>query len=499
MSLYRRLCEHASVHADKAAIEFDDEELSYSQLLNLVDRCGDYFDHLGLVPGDRIAILALNHPDWFIVLFAAERRGLILVPLNWRLAVDELHYALSDSTPTVLLHDEEFLLVAKQLLQRIPGLVLQRIGCSDFPPKVIDTKMNSTASASECGSGKVQDLLIVYTSGTTGRPKGAVLSNTALVCSAKMSRHMLDIQISDRVLNLLPLFHVGGLNIQPLPSLLFGATLVLQARFDPEAALASIEKDRISLLTVVPALLQALIATGSWAAANLTSVRAISIGSTDVPLSLLRTMSKRKIPVLQVYGATETSPAAIYQHIDDAMVLGSIGRAGSLCEVKLVDSKGQTAAIGEPGEIQVKGDNILSRYWNNEAATSEHIKEGWFLTGDVAHQDPEGNFWFDDRLKHVVISGGENIYPAEIERVIRQVPGVEDVAVCGKPHEHWGEVPVAVVITNRVLSKETVLNACIKLAKFKNPKDVIFVEEFPRNALGKVQIHRLKDQINTTV
>lgn len=499
MILYQHLAEHAKFQADKTAIDYEGKQLSYHQFHCLVDQCAEYFDRSGLKEGDRVAILALNHPDWFIALFAAERLGMLLVPLNWRLSVDELHFAVEDSAPTLLLHDKNYASVAQQLKRTTPDLVLKLIGHSDFPPATNSLPDQAKKPRPSPFAGGAQahsrDLLIVYTSGTTGRPKGAVLSNAALLCSAKMSKHMLDLQKKDRVLNVLPLFHVGGLNIQPLPALLFGATLYLQPRFDPETTLASIEQDRISLLTVVPALLYALIDFNNWPSANLASVRAVSIGSTDVPVSLLEILNKRQIPVLQIYGATETSPVAIYQCIKQPTILGSIGQVGIHCEVRLVNAEGRTVGNGESGEIQVKGDNILTRYWNNEEATQRSIKDGWFATGDVAHQDANNNFWFDDRLKHVVISGGENIYPAELERLIRLVPGVEDVAVVGKPHDRWGEVPVAVVITQNELSSATVMEACSSLAKFKHPSEVIFVEEFPRNALGKIQVQQLKTEI----
>ena len=400
----------------------------------------------------------------------------------------------------MLLHDEEFASVAQALKRSTPELELQLIGQSDFPPTVKHPIAHSPQPITNESANKEKehsaDLLIVYTSGTTGRPKGAVLSSSALLCSARMSQHMLDFRADDRVLNVLPLFHVGGLNIQPLPALLFGATLYLHARFNPEAALTSIETKCISLVTVVPALLQALIGSKSWASTNLSSLRAMSIGSTDVPVTLLETMKQREVPVLQVYGATETSPVAIYQCIEQPTILGSIGQVGSLCEVKLIDKTGQLVSKGESGEIHVKGDNILDRYWNNEEATHSSIKDGWFATGDVAHQDVDDNFWFDDRLKHVVISGGENIYPAELERLIRQLPGIDDVAVVGKRHDRWGEVPVAVVIANREVNPDGVIGACSALAKFKRPSEVIFVQELPRNALGKVQVQRLKEHIN---
>ena len=485
MSLFDRLQSHAETQADKAAIETDGGTISYYQLKLLVDQCVAYFHSVGLQAGDRVAILALNHPDWFIALFAAARSGVILVPMNWRLSVEELEYVITDSGPVLLLHDQEFADKAAVLNSRHPDLRLGEIACAHFPPESV--------SLDTVASNVSDPLLIVYTSGTTGRPKGAVLSEKALLCSAEMSRHMLGLETRDRVLNVLPLFHVGGLNIQPLPALLNGATLILPPKFEPQATVQALRDKQVTLITVVPTVLQALLASPVWNAAEFCSLRAMSIGSTDVPVALINAVQKDGIPVIQVYGATETSPVAIYQCLKDSHKVGSIGRAGSLCEIKLTGKTGEVVPVGESGEIQVKGDNILSGYWNNDSASVKSINDGWYKTADVAHQDADGYFWFDDRLKHVVISGGENIYPAELERVIREVQGVQELAVVGKPDERWGEVPVAVIVGNT--DEQKVVKACSQLAKFKQPREVIFVESLPKNALGKVQVQKVKEQV----
>jgi len=491
MSLYQHLHVHAKAQPGKTAIECDCGELSFRQLHVLTDQCVEYFQSAGLKPGDRVAILALNHPDWFIALFAAAKSGIVLVPMNWRLSVEELAFVVCDSTPSLLLHDKEFTHTAVAVQEQLSAtdsaeIILGTFGSDDFPQQA-DSHSSINAT---CDSNENDPLLLVYTSGTTGRPKGAVLSEKALRCSAEMSRHMLALAPDDRVLNVLPLFHVGGLNIQPLPALLCGATLVLPSKFDPHAAVQLLQEKQITLITVVPTILQSMLESSKWDMSEFKSLRALSIGSTDVPVSLINEVQKDNIPVLQVYGATETAPVAIYQTLEDTHKVGSIGRAGSRCEIKLVNENGDEVPDGESGEILVKGENILSCYWNNELATSENIKDGWFSTGDVAHQDDDGYFWFDDRVKHVVISGGENIYPAELERVIRDLPGVEELAVVGKPDERWGEVPVVVIAGTA--DKQSVLDACSQLAKFKRPRDVIFVDALPKNALGKVQVQKVR-------
>ena len=491
MSLYKSLERRAQTQPDKVAIDSEAGELTYGQLKALVDRCDTWFRYSGLNPGDRVAILALNHPDWFITVFAAAKYGVVLVPLNWRLSIDELRYVMSDCTPVMLLHDSDFSDTAQQLQSADESVQRVQIGTCHFPPPSSDNVQSIHAD-----SGDTDPLLIVYTSGTTGRPKGAVLSQRNLKCSSEMTQHMVDLTSSDRVLNVLPLFHVGGLNIQPLPALLCGATLVLQSRFDADSAAKALAEKEITLVNSVPTLLNAVLDSVEWNVERYESLRAISIGSTDVPVSLISRVHQFGIPLIQVYGATETSPVAIYQRIEDSDLVGSIGRSGLHCEIRLTDNQGQVVASGEAGEIEVKGDNVLSHYWCNESATRKSLNDGWFKTGDIAHQDEDGYYWFDDRLKHVIISGGENIYPAELERVIREVPGVQELAVVGMPDERWGEVPVAVIVGS--VDKQDVLNACTRLARFKQPRNVIFLDSLPKNALGKVQVAQLKTQLLST-
>ncbi|MFT4727296.1 MAG: fatty-acyl-CoA synthase [Granulosicoccus sp.] len=505
MSLYRRLKVHASLLPEKLAIEFEDSSLSYSQLLERVDQHIAYFNSLKLKSGNRIAFLALNHPDIFVAVFAAAQTGLVLVPLNWRLSVDELQYVIDDCNPSLLLHDAEFANTAHELISRTiddssEPIKLQPIGQSDIELVPINKSASEPVEQSpQLDEYQTLDrpLLIVYTSGTTGRPKGAVLNQKALLCSSEMTQHMLDLTFDDHVLNVLPLFHVGGLNIQPLPALLFGASLYLHTRFNPVQTAQAISKNKITLLNSVPTVLQAIVDSNEWASTDVSALRAISIGSTDVPVQLINQVQQRGIPLIQVYGATETSPVAIYQKIEHASLVGSIGRAGSHCEVRIADDKNEIVEPGLSGEIQVKGDNILSYYWNNPEATESNLVDGWFKTGDVAHEDKNGFYWFDDRLKHVIISGGENIYPAELERVIRVIDGVEAISVVGKPDARWGEVPVAVVVGTADVA--SIKNVCTQLARFKQPKDIIFVDDLPRNALGKIQVHLVKDLVISAI
>ena len=478
---------HAAQRPDRPAIRFDDSLLTYADLETEVARMAGWLTAAGIGRGDRIALYARNHPESFITLLAASRIGALMVPLNWRLSEAELAWQIGDAAPTLILHSAEFAAMATGLAAAA-GCRCREIGAGLEAARAghaLDEAMARGDAAAE--------LMIVYTSGTTGRPKGAVLAQPAMIANAQMSHHAYAMTADDVVLNLLPLFHVGGLNIQPLPALLLGAQVVIAPAFEPGRALAAIAGFGVTQVTVVPTVLGALLAHPDWPAARLDSLRMIAIGSTDVPVPMIAAVHDRGMPVVQVYGATETAPTAIYQTAEIAFdTVGSIGRAGCACEIRIVGPDGTDLPAGEVGEIWVRGANILSRYWNDEPATAASITNGWFHTGDMARIDADGLYWFADRLKHVIISGGENIYPAELERVLRDLPGLAEFAVVGRDDARWGQVPVVVAVTDRTDIGRPVDRAAVlahfdgRLARFKHPKDVLFVAALPRNALGKI-------------
>jgi fatty-acyl-CoA synthase len=340
-------------------------------------------------------------------------------------------------------------------------------------------------------------LLIVYSSGTTGRPKGAVLRQEALLWNGVMSQHMHALTAGDHVLTVLPLFHVGGLNILTTPALHVGATVTLHARFAPGPMLDALAVDRPTLTVLVPSTIQALIEHPGWGETDVSSLRAVTTGSTQVPQPLIDAVEARGVPVLQVYGSTETSPIAIYTPLaGDRSRPGSTGLPGLLCEARIVGDDGVEVPAGSPGEVVVRGPNVLFEYWGNAAATGEALRDGWFHTGDIGTRDEDGYFFIHDRKKNMIISGGENIYPAEIERVLAHHPAVAEVAVIGRPDAKWQEVPVAYVVPRAGAAPDPEAlrrHVAEHLARFKVPRDVVFVDGLPRNALGKVQHFLLKE------
>ena len=495
MDLCSLIDRNAAFSPDKTAIAFEDERLSYAAFAARIERTATALkQELGVGRGDRIAILSLNRPDFLVLLYACARLGAMLVPLNWRLAVAEQLFILTDAGAKVVMLERAF----EDLLPELaPGTSV--VGLDFTPPG--GTTFESLLARSDGSSRNPHTdlscpLLIVYTSGTTGRPKGAVLRQEALFWNGVMSQHMHNMTSDDHVLTVLPFFHVGGLNIQTTPALQLGATVTVHARFAPDTALAAIQRERPTLTVMVPAIIQAVSEHPAWPAADLSSLKAIATGSTIVPPHLIERFVARDVPVLQVYGSTETCPIAVYTRLGgDLSRAGSTGLAGLCCEAKVVDHSGNEVPAGAPGEIAVRGPNVFFEYWGNEAATRDALHDGWYRTGDIGLSDADGYFWVRDRKKNMIISGGENVYPAEVERVLLEHPDVRECAVIGRPDPRWDEVPIAYVIPRSGCRLEVNgLRAHLQaqLARYKVPRDIVVVADLPRTALGKVQHFLLK-------
>lgn len=467
MTIDAWIVDAAAKAPERTALIFGGDTLSYADLARRIDARAAELVGAGVARGDRVAWYGLNHAEVFVLLFACARIGAMLVPLNWRLAEAEVATIVADCAPRLVIYDDHF----SEAAGRLGGVRAVHVDASLGPAEVVPQ-----------GAGEDDPILLVYTSGSTGRPKGVVLDQKALIANAKMSVEAHRLSAASRVLNVLPMFHVGGLNILPMPAFSVGGTVVLHERFDPLAMLQALTE--VTHAITVPTVLQAIVSLPEWQAADLSGLHSVSIGSTDVPVGLIEAVHARGVPVLQIYGATETAPLAIYQTESDAFDnVGSLGRAGSACDIRLVRD-GEDA---DEGEIWVKGNNVLREYWRDPELTKQMLTDGWFHTGDVARRDADGFYWFTDRIKHVIISGGENIYPAEIERILRDHPDIAEVAVVGRADAKWGEIPVAVVVARRALSQQAVLGMLAdRLARYKQPKDVVFVDALPRNAMGKV-------------
>ena len=307
---------------------------------------------------------------------------------------------------------------------------------------------------------------------------------------------------ADRILTFLPMFHVGGLNNQTLPALSVGATVILQQRFVPDAALQAIEQERPTLVLLVPAVMKALVEHPRFAATDLSSLRFAMAGSSVVPVELLRAFHRRGLPVGQIYGSTETGPVSIVLKREDAMRKeGACGVPALGCAVRIVDEAGRDVPAGQSGEVLIKAPNLMIGYWQDVGATRAAMNDGWYRTGDIGRLDAEGFYWVDERKKDMIISGGENIYPAELEAVLDDCPELAESAVIARADAKWGEVPVAVVVRRpgSAVDADAIKRLFEgRLARFKHPHAVVFVDILPRNVMGKVLRYRLREQFGSS-
>jgi fatty-acyl-CoA synthase len=492
---------NADFTPEKVAIRFEGEEITYQTFAKKVRGHARTLKHIyGVGRGDRVAFLGMNHPDLLYLFFACARVGAMFLPLNWRLAAPEHLYILKDATAKVLICDAEFEDHANGLRQNLSDC---EFVSSDFEAANWHSLQKDIAVSDGDDSNPHVSMetpfLLVYTSGTTGRPKGAVLTQHGIQTNALNSIHYSEMTASDHILTALPMFHVGGLNIQTTPAFYCGATVTIHRRFNPAEILRTVQEEEPTLLVLVPATLQAVIGHPQWMDTDISSIRMVNSGSSMVPLPHIKAFHDRGVPVSQVYGSTETGPVAVYQKIENAWAKpGSAGKAAMHCEMRIIDDADKDVEQGQSGEILLKGGNILFEYWGNEAATKESLRDGWFYTGDIGYQDEDGDVWINDRKKDVVISGGENIYPAEIEAFIHEMADIVDAVVVGKLDEKWGEVPVAVavLVEGTSLSEADFLARFQdQLARFKHPKGVIFVEDLPRNAMGKVLKYEVREMV----
>jgi fatty-acyl-CoA synthase len=516
MQLHDWIHHHAGRTPERLALRFPGRDLSYAALARLVDRYAAGLAAAGVGRGGCVAFLGLNSPDVIALLFACARLGAMFIPLNWRLAAPEHRQILADCPPAVLFVEAPFVAQTETLRASLGATML--VACGQAAPGWVDCEAFLARADARTGhhggtpdaagsTGRVADgvgpqtpLLLCYTSGSTGKPKGVMLTQGALECNAANSADMHGLVPEDRILTTLPLFHVGGLNNQTTPALRMGCTVVLHPKFDVDATFDAIEHERITLTVLVPAQLDAMLAHPRWATADLSSLRMITTGSMIVPERLIRAIHARGVPLVQVYGATETCPIAAYLKAGEAeRKIGSTGRAAAHCELRVADDTGRDVAPGVTGEILVRGPNVMSGYWNAPQATAAVLVNGWFHTGDMGHFDAEGYLYVDGRRKEMIISGGENIYPAEIENILNESPAIAEASVVGWPDPRWGEVAVAVVALergHRLTGDEVVGLLEGRLARFKHPKQVVFVEELPKTALGKVRREEVRRMVN---
>jgi fatty-acyl-CoA synthase len=491
----------AAFTPDKRAIRFADRDLTYSGFAERIQQTGARLAALHVGRGDVVAFLGRNHPDLLALLFACARCGALVVPLNWRHATPEHARVLSDCTPRAVLVDASFTPRAEMLRDDFPDMVWATLGKA--PAGCIAwEEIDGAPSASPGTAGLEDPVLICYTSGSTGTPKGVVHTQSTLLWNALNSTHMHDLTSADRILTTLPLFHVGGLNILTLPAFHSGASVYLHEQFDPAAAIEAIERERINLTVLVPAQLTAMMEHPRWRDADLTSLRMITTGSTIISESFIRRVNSRGLRVIQVYGSTETCPIAAYVRAENAdRKAGAAGLPALHCELRIVDDDDNDVAAGRDGEIVVRGPNVSGGYWRAPRATAEAHRGGWYHSNDIGHFDAEGYLHVVSRKTDMIISGSENIYPAEIENVLLECSAIVEACVVGRPDARWGEAAVAIIVLQPgAQMSEAEVRALLegRIARFKHPREIRFADALPRTALGKVMRTELVKSFSAT-
>ena len=487
---------HAAFAPKKAAIRFADEDLDYATLAARIRHACGKLAALDVGEGDVVAFLGFNHPEMLALLFACARLRAILLPLNWRLTAAEHARVIADAKPRLVLVTPDFLGHAQALRGGSP--TARWLALASAPAGWRDWMGVAPGSAAKPAVAPAHEapVLLCYTSGSTGAPKGVALTQGALFFNAVNSVHMHDLTSADRVLTTLPMFHVGGLNIQTVPALHAGATVILHAKFDPDAAFDAIERERVTLAVLVPAQLTAMMKLARWSKADLSSLRVLTTGSTIVSQAFVQRVHERGVPLIQVYGTTETCPIAAYLRIEDARrKAGAAGLPALYCALRIVDENDNDVPAGADGEILVRGPNVMQGYWNAPAATATALRGGWYHSGDIGHVDLEGYLHVVARKYDLIISGGENIYPAEIENVLLEHPAIVEACVVGCPDERWGEAAVAAVVLQpgaRLSAADVIAMLDGRIARYKQPRAVRFVDSLPRTALGKVKREELR-------
>ncbi len=451
--------------------------------------------HFGVAKGDRVAILARNRIEYLDALFATGKLGAILVPLNWRLVTRELAYMLNDSGARLLIAGPEYVAVAQVLCIETP---IEQVLVLDGNDEPLSAGFHSyTQLLEQASSAPVTtelDLedphLILYTSGTTGRPKGAVLPHRVLVWNSLNTNVGWDLHADDVSIIHTPFFHTGGINVLTLPIFHVGGTMVLMKEWDPQHCLELIARERVTVFFAVPTMFQMLLDAPNFAQTDFSSVRFFISGGAPCPVAMIKAYQEHAIPFRQGYGLTEVSVNCFTLNPEDAIrKAGSVGKPIFHLDARLVDDTGRAVPPGAIGELWLRGPTVCAGYWNNPAATAAAISDGWFHTGDMVRIDDEGYYYIVDRKKDMFISGGENVYPAEIENVLYEHPAVAECAVIGIADPKWGEIGRALVVLRpgMVVTEAELLDHCAeRLARYKVPKSVIVVDELPHTPSGKV-------------
>jgi fatty-acyl-CoA synthase len=511
-SLFQKDMNSADILTKRANLTPDREGLydittgvryTYAELNRRANRAANFLqEKYGVQKGDRVSILAHNHIAYVDLLFGIGKIGAIFAPLNWRLTSRELTYIVNDCQPKLLIVGPEFVSVYNEMKDAIQVEHIVSLEGADVAGAESYEDLLDQASACAPKRPLVEEddaYCILYTSGTTGRPKGAVLPHRQILWNAINTVISWGLSEKDVSPILTPMFHSGGLFVFLVPLFYAGGRLLMARSFDPDASLKLIVDEKCTVILGVPTLFQVWMNSPKFAGINFDHVHFFISGGAPCPPSLIDAWNKSKgINVRQGYGLTEVGVNCFSMTDEEALnKKGSVGKPIFHSEMRLVDTNGNDVRTGETGELLIKGPHVCIGYWNNAEATSQSLKDGWFHTGDMARQDEDGYFYIVGRFKDMIISGGENVYAAEVEAVFREHACVADAALIGQPDEKWGEVGLMIVACkpNQTVDAKELLEFCSgRLAKYKIPKRVEFVDALPYSPYGKVIKAELRER-----
>ncbi len=495
----------SAIRPNATAIIANDVPCSYRELDRRINKLCHALIGLGISKGDRVAVLLHNCREYIEIFFSLAKLGAIMVPMNWRLAAPEIRFILRDSGTKVVIFEGEFTEAVNSVRsgEAIECCIhLSPHGGEDAAPSWANgyesllAPMSDHEPEPEERAGDTDPHIIMYTSGTTGVPKGAVLSHRKTFFNVLNSDMFFDLTTRDRMIVTRPMFHSGGLIVDSAPVLYKGGTIIVKRRFRPIEILETAQRYQVTLMELPATVYQFILNECNLDEYDLSSVRCCFTGGERVPVHLLRSLADKGLVVSQIYGLTEASTIFWLPSEEAREKIGSVGHPIFHGRVKIVDEEGVPVKPGESGEVVVKGPIVMSGYWQRQDLTDEVVKDGWLHTGDIARMDEDGFVYIMDRKKDMYISGGENVYPAEIEKLLLAHPKVMDAAVVGVADEKWGEVGKAFVVlrdNEEARAEEILAFLKDKLARYKMPKYVEFTDALPRTASEKIRKYLLKN------
>lgn len=487
------------VRPDATAVVFEGHCVTYREFELRVRKLANALRDSGVKHGDRVAYVGFNHPSLLETFFATGLLGAAAVLVNPRLRRAEVRYILRDCGATTVAYGRD---QAENATALEPELTQVRTWLNvdeDGPGQDFEAFLQSGGEAAVDEQLDLDELaLIMYTSGTTGKPKGAMLTHNNLFYQYVNAMIGQDLRQDEVHLAVAPLFHIAGLNMMALPTFMLGGTIIIHRQFRAVDVLRELEDSRVTSSFMVPAMLDSLSHTEGFDTADFSSVRAFMVGGSPLPERMLRTWAELDVAVMQGFGMTETAPGVrMLEPRDGVLKLGSAGRQHFFTESRLVDPLGDPVAPGQAGEVIVRGPNVMAGYWNKPEETAKALGGGWYHSGDIAVEDEDGYLFIKDRIKDMYISGGENVYPAEVENALLDVPGVREAAVIGVPDEKWGETGRAFVVlfpdATGLAGRQIREHLKDRLAGYKLPAVIEVVDELPRTTTGKIQKHVLRE------